>query len=122
MGVVLDHQLPVEDLADVHVDSGVDGEEQLAIGGGQFHIRWCPHGGHQTVIGQHDDIGQAGWIPDVLRAEVQQRLLDYAVGQVRPESVDDVPGEAHHIGVVVDIGEIGGDPDRIRAPGRRYRR
>ena len=89
--------------------------------GGQFHIGRRTHGRDQTVIGKHDDIGQAGWIPDVLRAEVKQGLLDHAVGQVCPKSLGDVAGEAHNTGVVVDLGEIGGHSHRVGARGRGHR-
>src|SRR3954447_15787820 len=38
MRVVLDHQLTGEDLAGVDLDTGADGEVELAVAGGQFHI------------------------------------------------------------------------------------
>src|SRR5712675_1643586 len=69
MRVVLDVQLTGEDLGEVDLDTGADGEIQLAVSADHFQIRRCTHGRDQTVVRNQDDIGQARGIADVLRAE-----------------------------------------------------
>src|SRR5690348_16945849 len=85
--VVLDGQPSGEDLSEVDLDTGADGEEQFTVGAGQLDVGRCPHGRNQPVIGKQDDVGQARRVPDVLRAEMKPRLLDHTVGEVRPKSL-----------------------------------
>ena len=79
-------------------------------------------GGTRPLSANMTTSGKPGWIPDVLRAEVKQRLLDHTVGQVCPKSLGDVAGEVDHPGLVVDLGEIGRHSHRVGAPGRGHRR
>ena len=66
-------QLPGEYLREVHVDSGVDGEVQVAVA-----RRSVPRsggvrtGGTRPLSVNMTTSGKPGWIPDVLRAEVKQ--------------------------------------------------
>src|SRR6185295_10396044 len=82
MRVVLDVQLTGEDLGEVDLDTGLDGKVQLAVRPDHFQIGRRTHRRNQTVVGDQDDIGQPRGISDVLRAEVQPRLLDNSIGEV----------------------------------------
>src|SRR5690625_3739541 len=52
VGVVFDHELVVENLGGVHVDAGVDREEQFTVGGDHLQPRRGRQRWHRSEIGR----------------------------------------------------------------------